>query len=215
MLVEPDSLLREALTVFLQRAPELQLLGTVADGEECVQLAYRVVPQLVVAELHRGQRPDLTWLTALRSVVPEVRVLVLSATCTDECIHCALAAGVHGYVLKDARPDELLQAARSVIAGLRHYSEEVSARVLARYLEPAALARRSNRLTTRERDILARIAQGDSNSRIASALGVSIKTIEKHRGNLMRKLDLHDTAQVTRYAVRQGLLAARSFDAGT
>jgi DNA-binding NarL/FixJ family response regulator len=138
-----------------------------------------------------------------------VRVLVLTAYCTDEYIHAALNAGADGYVLKDASRAELMHAVRAVIAGQKYFSEPVSARLVTSYLrrnEPATAG--SPRITERERQVLTRVALGETNKRVALALRLSIKTIEKHRANLMRKLDLHNTAAVTLFAVRHGMLPA-------
>jgi DNA-binding NarL/FixJ family response regulator len=138
-----------------------------------------------------------------------VHVLVLTAYCTDEYIRAALKAGADGYVLKDASRVELLQAIRAVVAGQKYFSEPVSARVLSGYLGRGAPASEPYpRITEREREVLTRIALGDSNKRVALALRLSIKTVEKHRANLMRKLELHNTAAVTLFAVRNGLVPA-------
>jgi len=136
-------------------------------------------------------------------------VLVLTAYCTDEYIHAALDAGADGYILKDASREELLQAIRAVIAGQKYFSEPVSARLVSGYLrrnEP--LTAGCARITERERQVLTRVALGETNKRVALALRLSIKTVEKHRANLMRKLGLHNTAAVTLFAVRNGMLPA-------
>jgi len=136
-------------------------------------------------------------------------VLVLTAYCTDEYIHAALNAGADGYVLKDASRAELMHAVRVVVSGQKYFSEPVSARLVSTYLrrnEPVAAG--APRITERERQVLTRVALGETNKRVAMALRLSIKTIEKHRANLMRKLDLHNTAAVTLFAVRNGMLPA-------
>jgi DNA-binding NarL/FixJ family response regulator len=134
-------------------------------------------------------------------------VLVLTAYCSDEYIHAALNAGADGYILKDASRAELLHAIRAVIAGQKYFSEPVSARLVSGYLrrnEPAIAG--CPRITERERQVLTRVALGETNKRVALALRLSIKTVEKHRGNLMRKLNLRNTAAVTLFAVRNGML---------
>jgi two-component system response regulator NreC len=149
----------------------------------------------------------LRTIDELRAACPNLRVMVLTAYCTDEYIGAALSAGADGYVLKDASRAELLQAIRSIIAGQKYFSEPVSARLVSGYLrrnDPASLA--TPRITEREREVLTRIALGESNKRVAVALRLSVKTVEKHRANLMRKLELHNTAAVTLFAVRNGLL---------
>jgi DNA-binding NarL/FixJ family response regulator len=156
--------------------------------------------------------PDGSGLRAiheLRAACPQLRVLVLTAHCTDAYIGAALTTGADGYVLKDACRAELLRAIRAVIAGQKYFSTPVSARLVSGFLrrgEPATDA--CLRITEREREILTRIALGDSTKRIALTLILSVKTVEKHRANLMRKLELHNVAAVTLFAVRNGMLPA-------
>ena len=162
---------------------------------------------LVITDLAMPGGSGLATIDALRAATPNLRVLILTAYCTDEYIHAAFAAGADGYVLKDATRAELLQAIRAVLAGQKYFSEPVSTRLLSGYLGKRTPAESTRpRITPRERDVLTRIALGDSNKRVALAMRLSVKTVEKHRANLMRKLELHNTAAVTLFAVRNGLL---------
>src|SRR3982074_2036194 len=210
VLVEDHAILREGLRALIELEPDLKVVGEASTGAEGVRVAQRAGPTLVITDLAMPGGWGLRTIDELRAACPNLRVLVLTAYCTDEYIGAAWSAGADGYVLKYPRRAELLQAIRSVIAGQKYFSEPVSARVMSGYLrrnDPATLA--SPRITEPEREVLTRIALGESNRRIAVALRLSVKTVEKHRANLMRKLELHNTAAVALFALRNGLLPAR------
>ncbi len=205
--------MREGLRALIDMESDLAVVGEASTSAEGVRVVQQVSPTLVITDLALPGGSGLRTIDELRAACPAVRVMVLTAYCTDEYIGAALSAGADGYVLKDASRAELLQAIRAVIAGQKYFSEPVSARLVSGYLrrhDPSADT--SPRITEREREVLTRIALGDSNKRVAMALRLSVKTVEKHRANLMRKLELHNTAAVTLFAVRNGLLPARDVD---
>jgi two-component system response regulator NreC len=207
VLVEDHAILREGLRALIELESDLLVVGEASTGAEGVRIAQHANPTLVITDLAMPGGSGLQTIAELRTVCPNLRVLVLTAYCTDEHICAALSAEADGYVLKDASRAELLQAIRAVICGQKYFSEPVSARLVSGYLrrnDPPNSSYR--RITEREREVLTRIALGESNKRIAIALRLSIKTVEKHRANLMRKLELHNTAAVTLFAVRNGLL---------
>jgi two-component system response regulator NreC len=207
VLVEDHAILREGLRALIELESDLQVVGEASTGAEGVRVAQHTSPTLVITDLAMPGGSGLQIISELRTVCPNLRVLVLTAYCTDEHIRAALSAEADGYVLKDASRAELLQAIRAVICGQKYFSEPVSARLVSGYLRRGELANGNRRgITEREREVLTRIALGESNKRIAIALRLSIKTVEKHRANLMRKLELHNTAAVTLFAVRNGLL---------
>jgi DNA-binding NarL/FixJ family response regulator len=142
--------------------------------------------------------------------LPDVRVLVLTAHFTDEHVRAALAKGADGYILKDASRSELLEGVRTVLRGRQFFSSPVASRVVSGYLgqnEPT-LSSGPVQITEREKEVLKLIAMAHSTKRIAARLNLSVKTVEKHRSNLMRKLELHNTAAVTLYAIRHKLVPA-------
>jgi len=209
VIIESHGILREGLRALIELEGDLRVVGeagTAADGIRAVQ---STDPALVITDLTTPGSQGLRIIEQLRAASARVRVLVLTACCSDEYIRAALNAGADGYVLKDAGRAELLQAIRSVIAGQKYFSEPVSARLVLGYL------RRSEptpgpwpQITEREREVLTHVALGESNKRVALALRLSVKTVEKHRANVMRKLELHNTASVTLFAVRNGLVPA-------
>jgi DNA-binding NarL/FixJ family response regulator len=207
VLVEDHAILREGLRALIELEPDLRVVGEATCAAEGIQAVKSVAPTLVICDLALPGASGLRTISELRALSPQLRVLVLTAYCTDEYIRAALNAGADGYVLKDASRAELMQAIRAVLNGQKYFSEPVSARLVSGYLQrgdPATDG--SPRITEREREVLTRIALGESNKRVAIALRLSIKTVEKHRANLMRKLELHNTAAVTLFAVRHGLL---------
>jgi DNA-binding NarL/FixJ family response regulator len=209
VLIEDHAILRDGLRALLEMEPQLQVVGEAGSAAEGARVARSCNPTLVITDLAMPGGLGLRAIEELRTACPQVRVLVLTAYCTDEYIHAALNAGADGYVLKDASRAELLHAVRAVISGQKYFSEPVSARLVSSYLrrnDPVTPG--CPRITERERQVLTRVALGETNKRVAMALRLSIKTIEKHRANLMRKLDLHNTAAVTLFAVRHGMLPA-------
>jgi len=207
VLVEDHTILREGLRALIELEPDLKVIGEARTAAEGVRVVQGSDPTLVITDLAMPGGSGLRTIDELRAVCPNVRVLVLTAYCTDEYIVAALSAGADGYVLKDASRAELLQAIRSVIAGQKYFSKPVSARLVSGYLrrnDPASDP--CPRITEREREVLTRIALGESSKRVAVALCLSVKTVEKHRANVMRKLALHNTAALTLFAVRNGLL---------
>ena len=207
VLIEDHAILRDGLRALLELESDLQVVGEAGSAAEGTRVARTCNPTLIITDLAMPGGLGLRAIDELRAACQGVRVLVLTAYCTDEYIHAALNAGADGYVLKDASRAELMHAVRAVLAGQKYFSEPVSARLVSSYLrrnEPVMAG--SPRITERERQVLTRVALGETNKRVAMALRLSIKTIEKHRANVMRKLDLHNTAAVTLFAVRHGML---------
>jgi DNA-binding NarL/FixJ family response regulator len=212
VLVERDTLLREALRAVIHLERDFVLVGALRSGAAAIEGLATYQPDLLIADLPSPDGTGLEWLPDLRRLAPGVRVLVLTSFCTNCCVRAALGAGAEGYVLKDSPRQELLEAMRCVTQGQRYFSRPVAALVLDGYLQPSRAAAIDQRVTPREREVLRRVAEGESNQKIAIALRVSIKTIEKHRARLMRKLDLRNASALTVFAVRHGLLPPRTFD---
>jgi DNA-binding NarL/FixJ family response regulator len=207
VLIEDHGILRAGLRTLLDMEADLQVVGEAGTANDGVRVVRETAATLVITDLALPGGSGLSTIDTLRSTAPNLRVLILTAYCTDEYLSAAFGAGADGYLLKDASRAELLQAIRAVMAGRRYFSSPVSARLLTGYLaRHTAPATAPSRLTAREREVLTRIALGDSNKRAALAMRLSIKTVEKHRANLMRKLELHNAAGMTLFAVRNGLL---------
>ena len=216
VLVEDHAILREGLRALLELEPDLQIVGEAGNGSDAVSVIELLRPALVITDIALPGRSGIELIGSLREAGIGVKILVLTAHDSEEYIRAALDAGAHGYVLKDASRADLLQAIRAVLSGQTYLCASVTAKVVSGYLRPKPedpLEAGSEQVTEREREVLTRVALGQSNKLIARALGVSVKTIEKHRANLMRKLTLHNTAAVTRFAIRHGMLTASELEA--
>lgn len=210
VLVEDHAILRAGLRALLEIEHDLEVVAEAASAQDGVRLAGSCRPHLVIMDVNLPDGSGLDAIPLLRKASPESRVLVLTAHCTDEYIRAALRLGADGYVLKDAQRAELLLAVRTVLTGSKYLSPLVSSKVVSGYLQRQAATQAGDLsgVTERERQILILVAQGLLSKHIAVQLGVSIKTVEKHRANLMRKLALHNRAAVTLFAIRHGLLPA-------
>jgi DNA-binding NarL/FixJ family response regulator len=209
-LVDDHSILRQGLRALLEMEPDLEVVGEAGDLVEAMAMVRQVAPALVISDIGLPGRSGLELIGELREHAPNLRILVLSAHSSEEYIRVALSAKADGYVLKDSSREELLHAIRTVAMGERYLCKAVTARVVSGYLGGAGggVADAPPTITDRERQVLIRIAQGLPNKLIARDLGLSVKTVEKHRSNLMRKLSLHNTAEVTMYAMKNGLVSS-------
>ena len=207
VLVDDHTILREGLRALLELEQDLKIVGEAGSVPEAIEVATALQPDLIITDLSLPGSTGMQGIVELRSRAPNARLIVLTVHNTEEYIRAALSAGADGYVLKDSSRAELVHGVRAVLAGQRYLCPRSSARVVRSYLgEPQPAAAAVTGVTGREREILAMIAGGQSNKRIAIVLNRSVKTVEKHRANLMRKLGLHNVADVTRFALQSGLL---------
>jgi DNA-binding NarL/FixJ family response regulator len=209
VLVEDHIILREGLRALIEIEPDFEIVGEYAAVEQCLADIGQLQPDLVVTDLELHQSSGIELLARIKQLVPNAHKLVLTAHNNEEYIRAALNAGADGYVLKDANRAELLLAIRTVCAGQQFLCEAVANKILSGYLSGGEAWRNHvgmRSVTGREREVLTRIALGDTNKVIARALTLSVKTVEKHRSNVMRKLNLHNAAAITLFAVRNGLM---------
>jgi DNA-binding NarL/FixJ family response regulator len=209
MLVEDHLILRQGLKALLETNSDIEVVGEAGTVGEALDRIPTLKPSIVITDITLPDRSGIELVQALRALEPAIKVLVLTAHTTEEHIRAALSAGATGYILKDASHAELVQGLRAVSAGRRFLCESVEARILSRYAagqEAEKPGLSAGHITRREREVLTRIAMGQTNKYIARALSLSVKTVEKHRSNVMRKLNLHNTAAVTLFAVRHRLV---------
>lgn len=210
LIVEDHTLLRAGLRALLTQDPDIEIVGEADNGRDAVQSIGTLTPHLVLMDL---SMPGMNGIEAIRDIkrrYPETRVLVLTIHKTDEYIHESLRAGADGYILKDATHDELRVAIRSVLNGKTYLSPDISGKVINGYLGTGSSPGPSSAwdsLTHREREVLKLVAEGHPNKYIADYFCLSVKTVEKHRSNLMKKLDLHNASTLTAYAIEKGLVA--------
>jgi DNA-binding NarL/FixJ family response regulator len=208
VLVEDHAILRDGVKVLIELETDFQVVGDFCCVDESLAGIRDLQPDLVVTDLALPGRSGIELLAEIRQLSPLTRKLVLTAHENEEYIRAALKAGADGYVLKDANSAELMLAIRTVSLGQQYLCKAIADKILSGYLSrdqrPAGAAA-AQPITGREREVLTRIAVGNSNKLIARELGVSPKTVEKHRSNLMRKLQLHNAAAITTYAIHNGM----------
>jgi two-component system, NarL family, response regulator NreC len=190
--------------MILSAQPDMQIIGEAVNGRETVELCEKLQPDLVLMDVTMPELNGIEATRRLTAVSPRTRVLALSMHKDAVYVREILRAGARGYLLKDSAEADLLAAVRSVAKGEGYLSPSVSDAVLTDYrrhvTDPLDL------LTSREREVLQMIAEGKTNKEIATALNLSVYTIEAHRGRVMEKLNLHSTGELVRFALRSGLI---------
>jgi DNA-binding NarL/FixJ family response regulator len=208
-VVDDHTLLRAGLRALLSQDPELEIVGEADNGRDGARGIAALAPHLVLMDISMRGMNGIEAILDIKRRNPQTRVLVLTMHKADEYIHESLRAGADGYVIKDATHDELRVAIRSILNGKTYLSPDISDKVIHGYLNVGkgdGPATSWDTLTHREREVLKLIAEGHPNKYISSYLSLSIKTVEKHRSNLMRKLDLHNASTLTSYAIERGLV---------
>jgi DNA-binding NarL/FixJ family response regulator len=209
LIVEDHHLLRQGLCSMVSALSDFTVVGEARDGKEAIRQAVALQPDIVLMDLSLPRMTGIEATAHIKARLPRTRILALTAFRTEEYVHEALRAGVDGYVMKDVSYDELLGALRSVMAGRKYLSPEVSGQIVHTLLHRGEAARAASpweKLTARERGILKLIAEGRTNKGAAEFLNVSPKTVEKHRGNLMRKLGISNVCELTLVALESGLI---------
>jgi two-component system response regulator NreC len=209
VIAEDHTILREGLRALLSSDPEFEVVGEAEDGRGAVKCVEGLLPDLVLMDLSMPRMNGMDAIMEIKRRCPETKVLVLTVHRTEEYILATLRAGADGYVLKDATHAELMMGIKSVLKGKPYLSPEVSDKVIEGYLEGRKSLRTNtpwDTLTQREREVLKLIGEGYKNQVIADYLYISVKTVEKHRANLMKKLDLHTSSALTAFAMEKGLV---------
>lgn len=205
LIVDDHKLVRAGLQMLLQHEPEITVVGEAESGEQAVRLCRVLKPDIALVDLAMPGMTGWQVIEELKAHAPEAKVIILSVHSTEEHVVRALRAGAKGYVLKEAAPQELISAVRTVSEGGTWLPSQLSRQVLDAYLRRIQATDPPNLLTARQREILRLIADGSSTKQIAADLDVSVKTVESHRAQIMAKLGIHDTAGLVRYAIRHGI----------
>jgi len=203
LLADDHSLVRQGLKALLERQG-FQVASEASDGQEAVRLAAKVQPEVAILDI---SMPVLNCLDAARELLkssPKTKVVLLTQHDEDHYVTEALRAGAKGYVLKSQAADDLVHAIREVCSGAVYLSPSISRAVVDAYLSRTYVS--TDPLSARERQVLQLVGEGKSTKDVAAQLGISVKTAESHRARLMRKLDIHETASLVRYAIRRGLI---------
>jgi DNA-binding NarL/FixJ family response regulator len=209
LIVDDHQMMRDALVTILERHKDIKVVGQASDGREGAEIAAELKPDVVTLDV---AMPNLNGLDAARHIrrkSASTRIIMLTAYEEDLYIQHALEAGVDGYVSKNSAAETLAKAVREVAKGEKAYSPNVKKRIPQYEKSDGGrklLRRKSDTLTAREIEVLQLIAEGNANKQTADKLGISIKTVEKHRQAVMNKLHIHDTAGLTRYAISAGMV---------
>lgn len=207
IIADPRGMVREGLSVLLDAHPEITVVGQAGTGDEAIRLVLELAPDVVLMET---ALPDMDGEAATREIkaqAPQTRVLILTEELSDAAIRSAFRSGADGYVIKQADADEIQMAIARAVRGFPYLGPEVTARVLEVYLAaegsaggaPGAL----RVLTQRERELLALVAQGLTSREIGERLGISHRTADKHKANIMKKLGIHNASALTAFAIRE------------
>jgi two-component system response regulator NreC len=209
VIAEDHTILREGLRALLSSDPDFEIVGEAEDGRAAIRRVETLLPDLVLMDLSMPRMNGLEAIKDIKKQSPDTKIVALTVHKAEEYILATLKAGADGYVLKDAHHSELVLALKNVLSGKRYLSPGISEKVIEGYLEgrkalkPASIY---DTLTQREREILKLIAEGYKNKEVADYLCISLKTVEKHRANLIKKLDLHNAAALTAFAIEKGLV---------
>ena len=209
LLADDHAIIRQGLRMLLEKQPDIEVVAEAEDGRNAFELAREMAPSVVVMDI---TMPNLNGVEATRQITnefPEVRVIALSIHSNKRFVSDMLRAGARGYILKECLFDELVQAIRVVATDGSYLSPRIAGVIVEDYVGRLSTADDSLSaiLTSREREVLQLVAEGKSTKQIASELYVSPKTVEAHRRQIMEKLDIHSIAELTKYAVREGLTA--------
>ncbi len=210
LLVDDHTVVREGLRMLLEAEPDITVVGEGESGRQAVQMVKKLAPDVIVMDIGM---PLLNGLEATRQIIkdtPGARILILSAYSDDDYVHQLTQAGAAGYLVKQTAGADLIKGVREVSKGNVFYSPSIMRRMMQNYrqafLRDVPVGERSDPLTLREAEVLQLVAEGMANKQVADELGISIKTVEKHRQQLMNKLNIHDVAGLTRYAISKGVI---------
>lgn len=208
LICDDHTLFCEGIKALLRNQPSLEIVGEAHDGRQALELVKEVRPDVLLMDV---SMPDLSSFDATRRVREfdeSVKVLILTMHDEEELVARCLEAGASGYVIKDAPASQLIYAIETVQKGEKYLSPVVLKKVVSGYVKSSQRPRTSyDRLSAREREVLKLLAEGLSVKEIATRLNLSVKTVDVHKTNLMRKIDVHDRAELIKYAIQQKLIA--------
>lgn len=207
LIADDHGIVRAGITLLLERQPDIDVIGEAGDGAEALKLAIERKPDVAILD---NSMPKMTGLQAAREIklqVPEVNVLILSMHDDERYLYEALRVGAGGYVLKRAADQDLVRAVRAVNEGEPFLTDDAQRSLVKAFVESGEEAPK-DKLTDREQEVVKLIAEAHTNKQIAEILGLSEKTVESHRSNILNKLGMSDRVELVRYAVRRGLIEA-------
>jgi len=207
LVADDHPVVRKGLQICLAKQGNMRIVGEAADGDEALRKARELSPHVVLMDISMPGMNGLAVTEVLRKELPQIKVLILSVHNNKEYIFRVIQAGAHGYVSKEAPPEEVLRAIESVYEGEPFFSEDIARAALSEFVTSGGKKEPFAQLTIREREVLVQIAEGKSNKEIADRLGIGVRTIETHRERIMRRLNIHSVAGLTKYAIANGLIS--------
>lgn len=215
LLIEDHAILRDGLRLLLQQTGGFEIVAEADNGRDAVALAIKHRPALILTDISMPGINGTEMIPLIRSRLPDAKIIVLTMHRTEEYVRASLAAGANGYVLKEDSQVELLRAIEQVFSGQTYLSSGICGQVVSGFLnnrQTSAAATDEpvswDLMTLREREVLKLVAEGKRNKEIATYLSISIKTVEKHRASVMRKLGASNVSELTAFAIRKGLISS-------
>ena len=212
LIADDHELVRKGLRAVLESQPDWKVCAEAVNGRQAVDLAIQLKPDVIVLDVTMPELNGLETTRQIRKLLPKAEVLILTMHESEQLVSEVLAAGAHGYILKADTSRLLVSAIESLARHKPFFTGKVAELVLSGYLNDGKIARDApgpdQHLTAREREIVQLVAEGKSNKEVAVKLGVSIKTVDAHRANLMHKLDFHSVTDLVRYAIRNKIIEA-------
>lgn len=208
LIVDDHGVVREGVRMYLALDPELEVVGEATNGAEAVRLTRQLKPDIVLMDLLMPEMDGVAATEAIRGEMPDTEVIALTSVLEDQAIYRAMRAGAIGYLLKDTKADELVQAIKAAAAGQVQLSPEVAAQLMREVGVPES----PEKLTERETEVLRLLAQGKANKEIAAELVIGEKTVKTHVSNILSKLSVSSRTQAALYAVRIGLVSSDELD---
>ncbi|UCD80337.1 MAG: response regulator transcription factor [Desulfobacterales bacterium] len=212
IIVEDHKLFREGLKSILSGKADLEVVGEAGDGLEAIRTVKKCRPDFMLLDLSMPKMNGISVMREIKLLFPEIKIMALTIHESDQYVLESFEAGADGYCLKDAGRNELMMAIDSVLQGRRYISPSISDNVLEGYLTGRRKLKSKtswDTITQREREVLKLLGEGFQNKEISDMLHISVKTVEKHRANIMNKLDLHNAAALTAYAIEHGLVSKK------
>lgn len=213
VIAEDHTIIRQGLKALLASSQDLEVVGEAEDGLKAIKCVEQIEPDLLLLDLNMPRMDGISVIKDIKKRYHNIKIVALTMHKNEEYVLSSFRSGVDGYCLKSSSHEELMLAIRAVLDGKRYVAPDISEKVLEGYLEGKKSIKEKSSwdsITSREREVLKLVAEGNQNKAIADLLSISKKTVEKHRSNIMEKLDLHSASALTAYAIEKGLVVKES-----
>jgi len=209
LIADDHTIFRQGLKMLLEQENDLEVVGEAGDGAETIKLAKKLKPDIALLDIAMPKMDGIEVAKKLKKILPQLKVIVLTSYADDQFLFEFLKLGVSGFVLKDSASQELIYSIRKTKEGMAFLDPSVSKKVMEKFTQVTGGKKdfiNYGKLSDREKEVLQLVAEGKSTKEVAGKLYISPKTVENHRANIMKKLDIHDRMGLTKYALRLGLI---------